>query len=51
MHAYLNKKEESGLISDIVGTVINKSIDVLHLEIHLPGYQDSWPDTKLAQCP
>ena len=49
MRVYPNKKEGSGLVSNILGTVINKSIDLLPVELHLPGYQYCGPGTKLSQ--
>ena len=49
MRVYRNDKEGSGLVGDILGTVINKSIDLLPVELHIPGYQYCGPGTKLAK--
>lgn len=49
MRVYQNKKEGRGLVSDIVGTVINKSIDLLPVELHIPGYQYCGPGTRLTK--
>jgi len=39
----------SGLLGDIASTVVNKAIDILPFEAHIPGYQYCGPGTKLAQ--
>lgn len=49
MRVYSKKIEGSGLLSDIAGTVINKSIDLLPVELHIPGYQYCGPGTKLSK--
>ena len=49
MHLYPNKIEGGGLVSNILGKVINKSIDLLPVELHLPGYQYCGPGTNLAK--
>lgn len=36
-------------MSNILGNVINKSIDLLPLELHLPGYQYCGPGTNLTK--
>lgn len=50
------RKHGAGLITstlrrvgDFAGSVINKAIDVLPVELHLPGYQYCGPGTKLEQ--
>lgn len=45
-----NRYAGSGLLSTLsgaVGTVLNKAIDILPTEIHLPGYQYCGPGTDL----
>lgn len=49
MRVYQCKKEGSGLVGNIFGTVINKSIDLLPVELHLPGYQYCGLGTNLAK--
>ena len=49
MRVYPNRKEGGGLVSDVLGSVINKSIDLLPIEIHLPGYQYCGPGTNLSK--
>lgn len=49
MRVYRDDKEGSGLVGNILGTVINKSIDLLPVELHIPGYQYCGPGTKLAK--
>lgn len=49
MRVYQNEIEGSGLVSDIVGSVINKSVDLLPVELHIPGYQYCGPGTKLSE--
>lgn len=49
MRVYSKETEGSGLITDITGAVINKSIDLLPIELHLPGYQYCGPGTRLSE--
>ncbi|XP_039299731.1 uncharacterized protein LOC120355435 [Nilaparvata lugens] len=47
-----HSKKGRGILSDIsgaVGSVINKSIDLLPVELHIPGYSYCGPGTKLAK--
>ena len=48
MCVYQNDKEGSGLVDDFLGDVINKSIDLLPVESHIPGNYCG-TGTKLAK--
>jgi hypothetical protein len=44
------RKRGKGLISSVIGTVLNKTIDLLPTEFHLPGgYQYCGPGTNLEK--
>lgn len=38
----------SGLLTDLGGKILNKTIDLLPIELHIPGYQYCGPGTKLS---
>lgn len=49
MRVYSKKIEGCGLLTDIAGTVVNKAIDLLPVELHIPGYQYCGPGTRLSK--
>lgn len=38
-----------GAVGDIAGSTLNRAIDVLPVELHIPGYQYCGPGTKLQE--
>lgn len=49
MRTCLNKKEGGGLVKNIVGAVINKSIALLPVKLHIPGCKYCGPWTKMTK--
>jgi hypothetical protein len=43
------EKKGSGLITNAFGTILNKTIDLLPVELHIPGYQYCGPGTDLQK--
>lgn len=42
-------KKVISVTGDVAGTVLNKAIDILPIELHIPGYQYCGPGTKLEK--